>query len=712
MQRKQLPRPRTAALSPAADAPPELAALGANVRARLAFWSALHARGATFEGPAGSQLQGVPFGALVDAATDPATFDGSAAVSFNLATMARAGEAAARVSELAASDAPDTAARVIWRTVQSIAPRKLWRAALQRPSLAWRYPLAPVWHETADEFARVASYLDNAATVRGAVEVPPFAGTAERVTMRPPYDGGDVNEWMRGPAVQGTRCVPVACIVPPVALPEVLGALRASPDREARDAADVIERHAAAGTNPAAELRAAGLAPWGPYCAAAVLCTLREIRDVQGRHRAFAFPTTQASNAAVNHIAAGAKASRIDTRERPGGPKLAPRRAILRVEWEGRMLPVQLCLDFRAAATDEAIAAVLDNMADDGLRDWLALHALADEQGNTGDVRWTWNDHKRVALYSARADAAARTAEGRETDDALRRAVIRRLWQFTRAALWEDYGDGRKMRRIGDGPFARIVIIGDPAGLREEPADFTHVGITINRELYRGAHRDAKGEHRHFTGIPGAVFRLRGGALRLAVFLLRAERMHRDAGMSVEITEGKLMQYARVQGGAPTARQLPAARAELARYIAAVTEAMNDGETPGSLAAMTPDLDRPGVYRWTPARWRIERERLGAAPDRPALPPSDRPYTGGALRAWRDARDLSQRDAARLLGVGFRTVQRAEQRPDDPLPRAFHRAGLPWGVTAADAARQLGAGAPGPVEGEDAPDDAADDTAA
>ena len=99
----------------------------------------------------------------------------------------------------------------------------------------------------------------------------------------------------------------------------------------------------------------------------------------------------------------------------------------------------------------------------------------------------------------------------------------------------------------------------------------------------------------------------------------------------------------------------------------------------GDGAELRPVEGADGLFDWRPARWRVEREQLGAAPERPALPPpADRPYDGAQLKAWRDGRGLSQRDAARVLKVGFRTVQRAELRPCEALPRAFARPGLPW----------------------------------
>ncbi len=660
MTRPTLPRPRAAALSPSTCDPPGLVALTANVRDRLAFWCSMYARGTMHTGGWTTFLPGVPVVLAGDYLRRGAC-------------MTADGRERSIVDEAA-----PIIARAIVRVVEGIAPRKVLRAVLERPSLGWRFPVAAVAEREADPIVAAAGYVDDGVVVLGAVDVPAHAGVAERIVAS--VLGGEA------PRADATRCIPWAWLAPPgVTVPDVLAALRDSPDGDARAAAEVIEESAAEGRDYLLALRDRGLSQWSPRAVAAVLYTMREFRAVHENHPAFAFPTSEESNAAVNHMTARSSLKRSP---RAGDPALAAglredvsaRRVSIQVQWEGRMLPSQLCFDFDGDVTSEALAVVLDNMADDGLRDWLALHALADMQGRTGAVRWAWEDHRRVAGYAARVAAGGRTSAGRETDDTLRRAVIARLWQFTRAALLVN--DGKRLRRIGDGPFAAITVIGDAAGLGQRADDFTHAGIAINRALYLGAHCNAKGGDRHFTGITPAVFGLRGGALRLAVFILRAERVNRDRGLRVEFTERQLMQYARVRGdGRPQAKHVEAARAELARYVAAVADAFNAGETPGSLATMTPDPSRLGVYQWTPARWRVEREQLGAAPDRPALPPPDRPYTGAALRSWREARELSQADAAKVLGVGVATVKRAEGKGDAPLPRALCRPGVPWHVT-------------------------------
>ncbi len=412
---------------------------------------------------------------------------------------------------------------------------------------------------------------------------------------------------------------------------------------------------------------------------------------------AFALPSTGYARAALAHIATGRKDSAWESKTRHG-----PRRALLRVRWEGRMKPVQLALTLTVDLTNVVLGAVLEELSDDGLLDWLVLHAMADEQGRTGEFRWTWERHRQLAGYDARVREGWKHHEKhhegslvvRATDETLRRACIRRLWQFTRAELFEEVEGVLSKRPVGGGPFQRITAIGDPEGLKPE-GDFTVALMSWNRALYDGAHRDAKKPHH--TGIPRGVFALRGPARRLAVFLCLAERMQRDQGMAVILSESTMMLYAGVRGdGRPSRRDLTHAREELQRHLDAVNAVMGDG------AGGTWREGATGrVYDRTPARWRVERDLLGAAPDRPALR-LDVPRTGADLRAWREARKLSQREAAEVLGVGSATVKRAELRRTELLPRAFRE--VDWGARRtleAPARAELEARNP-PVEGGDA----------
>lgn len=681
-ERQKLPRPSTNVVlsdAPANDAPSELRDALAG---RVAFAVSLAARDTLVAAmsndtsaeptvilPGGAELRPVRFAAALAVPT-PEALDIVRRVSVECATT-------------------------IARIARAVTPSRLRGAVLSRPSLGWRFPLAVVRDAAPSHYTHVAAWFDRPVQVPGVVQIPSEAGVLTESFILPKHSAAIYGA--AGPPREActvaTLFIPWSRLEPQgITLRDVVEALQRADDAEAREASRVIqqtlrdlpETHAEQPEGRPVEtephpyirraLHAASLAAWQPEGVASVLFTLRELRDAHARSNAFAFPTTREANAATIAISAGSKGADCEYRN-PATGERSRRRAIIRVQWEGKVLQTQLELAFNGDVSGEALAAVLDHMRDDGLRDWLALHAMADAQGRTGEVRWSWSEHKRIAGYDRRIASASRgEGDERMSDASARRAVIGRLWQLSRAALWEDFGNKLARAPIGGGPFVKLRAIGDSEGLDQERDDFTDALLRINPTLYRGAHRSTKRAERHFTGMSAAVFDLRGGALRLAVHVHRAERMHRDDGLRVRFTEDELMRYARVRGdGRPAPKHRAAARAELHGYVAEMVAAFGDG------AELRPVEGADGLFDWRPARWRVEREQLGAAPERPALPPpADRPYDGAQLKAWRDGRGLSQRDAARVLKVGFRTVQRAELRPCEALPRAFARPGLPW----------------------------------
>lgn len=427
-----------------------------------------------------------------------------------------------------------------------------------------------------------------------------------------------------------------------------------------------------------------------PRIAALVAWAEKTHREAHAKAGAITIPSSRLWRSGLAHISTGPKPSAWDSTEQRG------HKVFLRVRWEGKLKPVQLALSFNEDITNTVLGAVLEELSDDGLLDWLVLHAMADAQGRTGAVRWTWAEHRRISRYDVRVREGWRRhdAKGmavRVTDDDARRACVRRLWQFARAELWEEV-DGKLSRApIGGAPFLSIRAIGDPNGLKTE-GDFTDALGALNPSMYEGAHRDSK--RPHHTGIPAGVFGLRGPARRLAVFVCLAERYHRDDGMRVTFSEGELMRLGGIRGdGRPTRQNITHAREELRGYLDAVNAVMGDG---GSWAQREGATGR--MYDRTPARWRVEREVLDAAPDRPVLR-FDVPRTGTELKAWRDARKFSQLDVAKLLEVSERTVRNAEKAPTAPLPRSFRD--INWGkLPAAPLYTQFPVRNP-PVEGGD-----------
>ena len=410
----------------------------------------------------------------------------------------------------------------------------------------------------------------------------------------------------------------------------------------------------------------------------------------------FAVPSSKVARAMLANASTGPKASAWESFTLRG------RRAMLRVKWEGRLKPGQYSLSFARTATELMVSEVLEELSEDGLRDIFALLAMAEEQGRTGEkIKWTWERHRVLAGYDVRVrNGWSRHENGiavHVTDEQLRRACIRRLWQFTRAEFFAELDGVLSEKPVGNAPFVVIHFAGtgDPKGLKQDGL-FTAAIISLNPMMYEGAHRDSKAQHH--TGFHQSMFSLRGPAFRLAVFLFLAERYARDKGMRVSLSESTLVRYAGVRvDGKPSRRDITHARAELQGYLDAVNAVTGDG----ACGTWREGASGERMYDKEPSLWRVERDLLGAAPNRPQ-PRLDVPRTGAELVRWRERRKLSQREAAEVLGVSKRTITSAEVNASKGLPRSFRS--VDWNARRAleaPALPMLEARNP-PVEGEDA----------
>lgn len=352
-------------------------------------------------------------------------------------------------------------------------------------------------------------------------------------------------------------------------------------------------------SEPALRFRTAALIAWAE----------KSIREEQERARAFAMPSTLPARAASFAISNGGRKGggawkgkgTIEPGERP-----PERRVFLRVAWGGRYaLPVQLSLSFMGDPAVEVVRAVLNELRDDGLRDWLTLHRMAAEQGRSGRFVWTWEEHKRATAYDARI------RYGNVTDREARNAVMSRLWALNGAALWlERENDAGTIERVlvGEEAFLTIVAERDDAGGDVEAAQ-----IRINPVLYEGAHREAK--NKHFVPIPEAVLRLDGPALRLAAMLAFEVRWARDQSGVVELSESSLHLLAGTYGdGHPDRQELTHARRTLHNALANALDALGSG-------ASFDYADGPTGKRYTirPPQWMARRAGASGA----AVTPGD-----------------------------------------------------------------------------------------
>jgi hypothetical protein len=332
----------------------------------------------------------------------------------------------------------------------------------------------------------------------------------------------------------------------------------------------------------------------------------------------------------------------------------------LELVWDGKPQPMQFAFEFNEGFDGAVVRGILDELQEDGLRDYLCLHRMAAEQGRTGTITWTWAEHRERTRY------ARRIHQNNITDSSAASDVSRRLWRLKRGEIreWRLKPDGRRgWVRIG--PFGFIDI---PAGLDAPDKSLERARIEINPVLYAGAHRKNT-IGKHFALLHEEVLSLDGSTLRLAVLLGFDFRIARDEGGRVRRSTRVLWEHANTRGGRPEQRRWGSADEALQRALDRLQTLGVIGEWHRAPGPPAPDT----IYEIQPsAAWRDQV--LLEVP--PLLPPStvSLPKTGAELREWRHSRKLSQEALSQLLDVGLATVKRAEMQPSESLGQALRKA--------------------------------------
>ena len=293
------------------------------------------------------------------------------------------------------------------------------------------------------------------------------------------------------------------------------------------------------------------------------------------------------------------------------------------------------------------------------LRTWAGLLVQLSEQGATGTLVWSLDDHLKACGYSPRARRKGTIRQ----DEAARVEALVNVFQLR----WIDRTN-RVRHRF---PVFQVDhYIDHPEGDRWQLGT---IEMHINRQLlYRGVrnHRTGKLGTNWYpapTAIAGIDHRHKRHALALALLLpgwfsLAWRENHRA---HVDRRGDTLLGRARI----------PYDRRKAGRAWKALRDNLDELVRVGQLERWewrrNPET-MAGVARLYAADWLVDRTVGGLEGRLPAPAPSIN--TGADLKAHRKAKGWTQQQAAEALGVSRDTVGRAERAPKKRLPRSILKA--------------------------------------
>lgn len=303
-----------------------------------------------------------------------------------------------------------------------------------------------------------------------------------------------------------------------------------------------------------------------------------------------------------------------------------------------------------------AILSILARDRESALHDWLALHVLASRSGQSGQFVWTWEAHREIAQWATRIKTKNVTNQNalREVSERLKR------WDKSILRAWLPRDKGKK-------DFVRLpgTLLELSAGTEDAAGNIERAIIRINPALYLEPNGG------HYTHIDERALHLDANTLRVCVSIAFVARDARDNGGLVDCSGQLLWDSAGIEGKNDAIRD-----EHLRRSLDALRRADIIASWEADGAEGTPDRR----YIIAPSNAWIDRTVLGIppAPTAVALLPSETrnelPATGDDLRAWREARGITQAQAAGMLGTSESTIRRAERKGSDSLSRALIRA--------------------------------------
>ena len=290
----------------------------------------------------------------------------------------------------------------------------------------------------------------------------------------------------------------------------------------------------------------------------------------------------------------------------------------------------------------------------EGLRHWIAFQLLLSTAGGRkGWVRWTVEDH----LDALGISPASRTP-------AMRAQIAEAVWLFTQISIVFEEGGTRHSKSL--------VFVGD----KEEKFDgeawqLNGLELHVNPLLYEGV-RDSETNRlgSNFYPLPLELARLNPKndlhAMILGVKLSYPLRW--DKKGKVRWTGRTLLEQAGV-----TEREIEGHPARAWENVEAALDTLGsirEIESWAWDAGAARTLD--GCVTIYAAALANDRLLHGVRPVETL--PKPVPLTGAELREWRDTKDLTQAEAAKLIGVGSATLKRAELQPKEALGRRLREA--------------------------------------
>jgi hypothetical protein len=305
---------------------------------------------------------------------------------------------------------------------------------------------------------------------------------------------------------------------------------------------------------------------------------------------------------------------------------------------------------------ERVIHAVRDWRGWAGLRHWAALQCLLTSEGRTGRIRWRLEDHMDVLGYADRS----------RRDDDVRRAVADEVELLTRLELAVYHRSGElRIRR----PLFSITHTAE----RRSGSKWALEGLelAVHPALYEGVRSPNGTLGNLWAPAPAELARINHAqhpyALALGLILPIRWRWDLVQGRECVTLTGQ---------GLLDAAGLRIDPCKPGRAWDALERNLDELARIGGLGRVEWD---PGGQRTLAGRCRLYppqwvRDRIIHRVRPVERPPTPSVLTGGELRAWRSARGWTQAQTAELLGIGIRTIRRAEADEKAALGRSVTRA--------------------------------------